>query len=539
MHIFNSIKIMNYRFAVVLTILISSKAFSQKIEKEYLIENKYLNIPIDMKQERQRVQFALGEDTLTYAEIRIADNEIDYWVFADLSQWKGEKLKLVFNKQAKGIECIYQSDKIEGEDSLYRGTNRPQFHFTTRRGWNNDPNGLVYHDGGYHLFYQHNPYENQWGNMHWGHAVSKDLLHWEELNPALYPDKMGTMFSGSAVIDKENTGGWGKNTMIAFYTAAGKNMTQNLAYSMNNGRSFIKYAGNPILGPDRDPKVFWYEPSGVWVMVLYEDNYFAIYNSKDLKNWEYKSKTKGFFECPELFELHVDGNVNNKKWVMYGASGTYMIGNFDGEVFTPEQGKYFYSWGSQYAAQTFNNIPGERRIQIGWGRIEQSGMPFNQMMLFPTELTLRTTREGIRLFCEPIREIEKLHDKNYAWKNLTLKEANKKLNEIDNDLLHVKMDVEIEHGLDLKIFYKGNPVIYYDGNFNRFNGAPYTCTYPGIFRFDIELIIDKTSIECYIDKGKLFISDALKKPKKNDGLQLEGDIKIHSLEAYEMKSIWE
>lgn len=530
---------MKYRFAIVLTILFSSKVLGQRIEKEFLIENKYLNIPIEMKQERQRVQFVLGEDTLTYGEIRIADDKIDYWVFADLSKWTGEKLKLTFSDQVKGIDQIYQSNKIEGEDSLYRETNRPQFHFTTRRGWNNDPNGLVYLDGEYHLFYQHNPYETQWGNMHWGHAVSKDLLHWEELNPALYPDKMGTMFSGSAVIDEKNTGGWGKNTMVAFYTAAGKNMTQNLAYSTDKGRTFSKYAGNPILGPDRDPKVFWHKSSGVWVMVLYEDNYFAIYNSKDLKKWEYKSKIKGFFECPELFELPVDGNENNKKWVMYGASGTYMTGDFDGEVFTPEQGKYFYSWGSQYAAQTFNNLPDERRIQMSWGRIEQPGMPFNQMMLFPTELTLRTTREGIRLFCEPISEIAKLHDKRYTWKDLTCEEANKKLNEIDNDLLHVKMDVEIEHGLDLKIFYKGNPVIYYDGNFNRFNGAPYTCTYPGIFRFDIELIIDKTSIECYIDKGKLFISDALKKPKKNDGLQLEGDIKIHSLEAYEMKSIWE
>ena len=144
-----------------------------------------------------------------------------------------------------------------------------------------------------------------------------------------------------------------------------------------------------MLGTDRDPKVFWYEPAQTWVMVLYDDNFFAIYNSRDLKNWEYKSQVKGFYECPEFFELAVDGREENKKWVMYGASGTYMIGTFDGATFTPEQGKYFYSWGSQYAAQTYNNAPGGRRIQIGWGRIVHPGMPFNQMMLFPCELSLR------------------------------------------------------------------------------------------------------------------------------------------------------
>ena len=177
--------------------------------------------------------------------------------------------------------------------------------------------------------------------MHWGHAVSKDLVHWEEIGIALEPDTLGTMFSGSAVIDKENTAGWGKDALVAFYTAAGKKMSQNVAYSTDRGRSFTKYEGNPILGPDRDPKVFWYEPKKTWVMVLYNDNYNIIYNSKDLKKWEEKSIVPGYYECPEFFELPVDGNPENTKWVMYGASGTYMTGNFDGENFTPEHGKYF------------------------------------------------------------------------------------------------------------------------------------------------------------------------------------------------------
>lgn len=523
---------------LIFTILNASVGFSQTIVKEYYIEKQYLNFPVDMQQGRQKVHFLLNQDTLTYSVIRIADKEPDYWVFKDVSAYIGKKLTLIFSENVSGIEKIYQSDKFAGQDSLYKETNRPQYHFSSRRGWNNDPNGLVYHDGQYHLFYQHNPYETHWENMHWGHAVSRDLLHWQELNDALYPDELGTMFSGSAVIDKKNSAGWGKNTLVAFYTAAGKEMTQNVAYSTDGGRTFIKYKGNPILGPDRDPKVFWYEPTQTWVMVLYEDNFFTIYNSKNLKKWIFKSQIKGFFECPELFELAVDGNKNNKKWVIYGASGTYMIGTFNGETFTPEQGKYFYSWGSQYAAQTYNNTPDGRRIQIGWGRIEHSGMPFNQMMLFPCELSLRTTSDGIRMFCEPVSEIEKLYGKTYRWQNLKTEEANIKLRVIETELLHVKMDVEIEHGLGLEILFKGNPVISYDGIFNRFNGAPYTSERPSEFRFIIEMLLDKTSVEGYIDNGKLFISEGLKKGKTPDGLQLKGLLKIHTMEVNEVKSIW-
>lgn len=516
----------------------SATASAQAISKVFRIEKRYLNIPIDMQQDRQKVHVMMGKDTITYAVMRIADGEPDYWVFKDVSAWKGKKLTLTFAENVKGIDQIYQSDKFAGEDSLYSERNRPQLHFSSRRGWNNDPNGLVYHNGEYHLYYQHNPYEIHWENMHWGHAVSKDLIHWTELNTALYPDKLGTMFSGSAVIDKDNTAGWGKNTLVAFYTAAGKKMTQNVAYSRDNGRTFTKYKGNPILGPDRDPKVFWYEPKDIWVMVLYNDNHFAIYNSKDLKNWEYKSQVKGFYECPELFELPVDGDENNTLWVMYGASGTYMLGSFDGETFTPQQGKYFNQWGSQYAAQTFNDTPDGRRIQIGWGRIEQPGMPFNQMMLFPTELSLRTTREGVRLFSEPVGEIEKLHTKEHRWQNLSRDQANGHLQKIDTDLLHVRMDIEIEHGLHLDILFKGNRILHYDGNYNRFNNAPYICDQPGSFRFQIELLLDRTSVEAWIDKGKLFISEGLKPQKSTETLRLGGDVKIHSLEVFEMKPIW-
>lgn len=231
-----------------LTLIALIQSSFAQIIKEFKIEKQYLNFPISKSIKRQKVKFVEGTDTLTYAVIRIADKTPDYWVFKDVSNLKGKTLKLVLSKQVSGIDQIYQSDTFAGQDSLYKEVNRPQFHFTTRRGWVNDPNGLVYQNGEYHLFYQHNPFEIDWQNMHWGHAVSKDLLHWNELNNALYPDTLGTMFSGSAVVDKNNTAGWGNNALVAFYTTAGNKMQQNVAYSNDNGRSFTKFSGNPILG---------------------------------------------------------------------------------------------------------------------------------------------------------------------------------------------------------------------------------------------------------------------------------------------------
>ena len=296
--------------------------------------------------------------------------------------------------------------------------------------------------------------------------------------------------------------------------------------------------GNPILGADRDPKVFWYEPGKMWVMVFYNINFIEIYNSKDLKNWVHKSNVNGFYECPELFELAVDGSASNKKWVLTGASGTYLIGSFDGARFTPEAGKYYYNWGSQYAAQTYNNTPDGRRIQIGWGRIDQPEMPFNHQMLFPNELSLRTTREGIRLFCNPIAEIEKLHDKKHYWKNIATSQLNAALRNIKSDLLHVKLDIEMDSAVGFEIHYRGDPIIYYDGNYNQMNHAPYVGPKPANYRFNIEFLLDKNSVEAYIDQGKLFISEALTGKKISSPLEIIGSVKIYTMELFELKSIW-
>ena len=256
-------------------------AFSGDIELK--INKKYLNFPVSHKQERAKMTFkSEGKPDLSVV-IRLASGEADYWVFKDVSDLKGKTIRISYEGDEKGLSKIYQDDFIAGHDSLYRETNRPQFHFTTRRGWINDPNGLIYHDGEYHLFYQHNPYERDWENMHWGHAVSKDLIHWEELPDALYPDHLGTMYSGSAVTDYENTAGYNRDNvpvMIVAYTAASPDkQVQCIAYSLDNGRTFTKYPENPVIDSKhswnsidtRDPKVFWYEPEQKWIMIVSAD----------------------------------------------------------------------------------------------------------------------------------------------------------------------------------------------------------------------------------------------------------------------------
>ncbi len=525
-------------FTLPLFAFLASAAMGQ-IVKEFKIDKQYLNFPIDMQQDRQRVEFVLKKDTLTYSVIRIAENEPDYWVFKDVSTYNGQKLKLIFSEDVKGLDKIYLSDTYPGEDKIYKEKNRPQFHFSSRRGWNNDPNGLVYLDGEYHLFYQHNPYEIHWQNMHWGHAVSPDLIHWTELNDALYPDPLGTMYSGSAVVDKNNTAGWGKNALVAAYTAAGKEQTQCIAYSVDKGRTFTKYEGNPVVGPTRDPKLIWYEPNKEWVMALYEVAGISFFTSKNLKDWKKESHINGFYECPELFELAIDGDPGNTLWVAYGGSGTYLLGDFDGKTFVPKYGKYRYTHGNHYAAQTYNNTPDGKRIQIGWGRIEAKGMPFNQMMCFPTELTLRSTNEGIRIFSEPIDAIQKLHLQEHNLSGLSVTEANEKLKEINHDLLHVIARVESLNGAGISIDYKGNK--YVDINADEINGEQTPQLNPGSLVFDIEILIDRTSVESFYQNGQIVFVKPLLEARKEIGLEIHGNaeaIKIHKLKVYELKSAW-
>ncbi|EKU88796.1 GH32 C-terminal domain-containing protein [Bacteroides oleiciplenus] len=521
----------------------------------FKITKKYLNFPVSHRQDRCKMTFDVkGESTLSVV-IRLAPDEADYWVFRDVSAFKGKTIKITYEGNDAGLNKIYQADEFAGQDSLYKEKNRPQFHFTTQRGWINDPNGLIYHKGEYHLFYQHNPYEKDWENMHWGHAVSKDLVHWEELADALYPDHLGTMFSGSAVIDYENTAGFNKGktpAMVVAFTAAGPDrQVQGIAYSLDDGRTFTKYAGNPVIdskdkwnsNDTRDPKVFWYAPSKHWVMVLNERDGHSIYTSGNLKDWTYESHITGFWECPELFELPVDGDTQTMKWVMYGASGTYMIGSFNGKEFKPETGKFCYTNGCIYAAQTFTNIPATdgRRIQMGWGRVSHPGMPFNGMMMMPTELTLRTTKDGIRLISVPVKETEQLFQSVQKWQSLTSDEANQKLAAFKaTDCLRIKTTIKLSHATDAGLSLFGQRILNYDMNFNTVNGHFYSPQDPTSMELSADIYIDRTTIEVFIDGG-LYSYSMERHPSdgNKEGLHFWGNrIEVKHLEVFSVKSIW-
>ena len=480
--------------------------------------------------------------------IRLASDKPDYWVFYDMGDWKGKTLEITYEGKPDGLKRVYQADERAGEDGFYKEKTRPQVHFTQIVGWNNDPNGLLWHNGEYHLFFQHNPYEREWENMHWGHAVSKDLIHWTELGEALYPDENGTVFSGSAVTDKNNTAGFGENAMVAIYTGASSKQVQCLAYSTDNGRSWSKYPGNPVIDSrekwnsvdTRDPKVFWYAPNSEWVMALCERDGQSIYTSKNLKEWKYESHVSGFWECPDLFELPVDGDLNNKKWVLYGASGTYMIGSFDGKKFIPEGGKYYYCGGTIYAAQTYADVPDGRRIQIGWDKINHPSLPVNGCMTIPTELSLRTTKDGIRLFCQPIREIESLEMQGGEWRDLSAEEADDVLKEYsDVDVVRMRFTIKLFTATSAGLSYQGQNIIDYDMNFNRLNGTFYSPEDMTSMELSVDMIVDKYAVDIFVDDGA-YAHYMQREPKNADGYHFWGDnLMVKSLKITPLKSIWE
>ncbi|MCD8072920.1 MAG: 2,6-beta-D-fructofuranosidase [Alistipes sp.] len=544
-------------FFSTLCLAITSILSAQPPERTMEITGRYLNLPVSHGQERGRMEISVDGQPQRSFVIRLApDERIDYWVFCDMEQFMGKKVTVSYGGGPAGLAQIYHADSIHEQQSIYGERLRPGYHFTARRGWINDPNGLVWHQGLYHLFFQHNPYEREWENMHWGHAVSRDLVHWEELPEALYPDRLGTMFSGSAIIDHDNAAGFnrgGEPAMIAFYTAASPDrQVQCMAYSLDGGKEWTKYEGNPIIDSKekwnsqdtRDPKVFRYEPTGHWVILLNERDGHSVYTSADLKNWNYQSHITGFWECPELFELPVDGDPDNTLWVMYyGASGTYMLGDFDGKAFTPRHGKYYYTTGPLYAAQTFSNIPAQdgRRIQIGWGRIDQRGMPFNGMMLLPTELSLRTTKEGPRLYSLPVGEVTQLLEPLGRWRDLSAEGAGEVMKPYrDAKMLMVRTTIELSHATGACLALDGQNIIDYDLNSNMLAGMFYSPEDMTSMELSAEIYIDLTSVEVFVDGG--IYSYSMERNPRGDaapGFNFWGNnIRVKELEVSAVNSIW-
>ena len=409
------------------------------------VENptKYLILPIEEERPEAQLQLYSGKATDTWMDVRLAVGKTDYCVPFALTQGKEAVVKIVgLPKDAVALKEMKLSDTFDTTNTDYY---RPVYHHTPLYGWMNDANGLTYKDGEYHLYFQYNPYGSKWGNMHWGHSVSRDLVHWDHLDPAIARDPMGHIFSGSTIVDTRNSAGFGKNAIIAYYTSHsmrnGKQVqVQCMAYSKDNGRTFIKYKGNPVVTPFdglenfRDPKIFWYEPTKSWYMIVSADKNMRFYQSKNLKKWTYVSQWgEGFgaqpnqFECPDFFPLAVDGDPANKKYVMivnvnpgfvFGGSATeYFVGEFDGKEFKcdskPTTVKWL-DWGKDhYATVTFSNL-GDRIVAVPWMSNWQYAnytpiQQFRSANALPRELSLYTGEDKqLYLSAAPVKETEHL-----------------------------------------------------------------------------------------------------------------------------------
>ncbi len=538
------------RAAIILIVFIlgtMANAAENSTDNALLLQRRYLFFPIHTGAPLVRVTLEIdGQHAREFdAELGSAA-DASFWAPLDVANFVGKKAKLSLGPDKAGFKRVRQVDELPSVPDLYNEPLRPQFHFSQRVGWNNDPNGLVYYDGEWHLFFQHNPYGWNWGNMHWGHAVSRDLVHWQQLPIALYNKQYGDWaFSGGAVVDEKNTTGWQRGdvkTIVASFASTGRG--ECLAYSNDRGRTFVEYEGNPVVRHNgRDPKIIWHEPTKHWVMAVYDEpdkdtKNIAFYTSPNLKEWTLASKLPGYFECPEIFELPVDGNPKNTRWVVFAGDAKYAIGKFDGRTFTPEHdGKHQVQYGAYYASQTFSNAPQGRRVQIGWARIDMPGMPFNQTFTFPHELSLRTTADGIRLFAEPVREVSLLHEKKHQLQGQALTAEKPVDVAVGNQLLDIRATFDIEKAREVGLDIGGN-LIRYDVAAAKLNEAQLK---PESGRVMVQVLVDRPMLEICGNAGRVVITSP--RTKLGDISRVRafangGEAKLVNLDVYELKSIW-
>lgn len=364
------------------------------------ITDPYLWLPVNKKNPEVKLHFYCEDVKFQEIDIQLGDTDYDFYTSMDVSGYLGQVIEIQGDVPEDMIAKLHCRKENVANDYPFR----PQLHFTPEIGWHNDPNGLVYAEGVYHLYYQWNPYGVGWGNMHWGHAVSKDLFEWERKSIALSPDEYGTVFSGCGFRDKENVTGFGKNTLLFFYTAAGgmnqwsvdagNRHTQRLAVSTDGGETLQRTEGailEHIVEENRDPKIFYHKESAAYVMVLFLDGYeFAIFRSVDLLHWEETQRliVEGMRECPDLMKLKVKNVPDEEKWVFWSADGYYVIGSFDGYHFTAEsEVRFAYSTKLPYAAQTYAGVD-DRTISVSWFKMENNRGNYRGLMSIPTELSL-------------------------------------------------------------------------------------------------------------------------------------------------------
>lgn len=497
----------------------------------------------------------------TLMNVRLARERVDSYVPFELSAYKGQHISIDIQGVPANALCWKELKMSDSFDMTNKEKFRPVYHHTPAYGWMNDPNGMFYKDGVYHLYFQYNPYGSVWGNMHWGHSTSTDLMHWKFEGCAIVPDAWGAIFSGSCVVDHENTAGFGKEAVVAFYTSAkaspwGDVQSQSMAYSLDNGKTFVKYEGNPILTSSekdfRDPKVFWYAPGKHWVMMLAVGQHMEIYSSVNLKEWKKESEFGamqgahgGVWECPDLVEIPVEG-TREKKWVLIcnlnpggpfgGSAAQYFVGSFDGKKFvneSPTQTKWM-DWGKDnYATVTWNNAPDGRCIALGWMSNWQyaNNVPTRQYRSANTlarDLTLYREGQELYLKSTPSVEVKKARGKKVSIPSFRVSEKHEIVNLFEDNQGAYEVEILIQNAGASKIAFcllndKGEKVsMYYDLNRKQFvmdrsesGTVDFSKDFPAVTvapanvdkELTLRLFVDRSSIEAFGEDGKFVMTN--------------------------------
>lgn len=524
--------------------------------------------------------------------IRLAREKVDYYVPLDLSAYAGKTISIDVTGMPSSSLCWKEMKVSDTFDSSNREKFRPVFHHTPVYGWMNDPNGMFYKDGVYHLYFQYNPYGSMWGNMTWGHSTSTDLVHWTDEGTPIVADAWGTIFSGSCVVDKDNTAGFGKGAVIAFYTSAkpspwGDVQSQSMAYSLDNGKTFTKYEHNPILtSPERDfrdPKVFWYAPGKHWVMMLAVGQEMQIYSSSNLKDWTKESSFGamqgahgGVWECPDLVELPVEG-TKEKKWVLicninpggpFGGSATqYFVGQFDGKTFVNESPTLtkWMDWGKDnYATVTWSNAPGGRCVALGWMSNWQyaNNVPTTQYRSTNTiarDLTLYKVGDELYLKSTPSPEIKKARTEKVELSAFKVANKHEVASLLKNNEGAYELEMTIENAGASKIAFalmndKNEKVsMYYDTVRKQFvmdrsaSGiVDFSRDFPAVTVAPVEdtnmihlrLFVDRSSIEAFGEEGKFVMTNLVFPAVPYNKLVFEADkdgYTVKSLKVYKLQ----
>ena len=534
-------------------------------------KDKCLLLPVQESAEMSNIKVIAGNKQMKSLNVRLAMNKVDYYVPLYLDEFNEEKtlaLDIHVNGNYRndgGIStftCWKNIKNAESFDTKNREQYRPLYHHTPAYGWMNDPNGMFFKDGVWHLYFQHNPYGSQWENMTWGHSTSTDLIHWTFQGDPVQPDAWGSIFSGSSVVDKNNTAGFGENAIVALYTSAGENQTQSMAYSTDNGKTFTKYDGNPIITsnvPDfRDPHMFWNEDIKKWNMILAAGQQMNIYSSDNLKDWKFESSFGaeygshgGVWECPDLMKMKVRG-TDKEKWMLVcninpggpsgGSATQYFVGDFDGHKFTceskPEVTKWMDYGKDHYATVTFDNAPNGRHVALAWMSNWQyaNQVPTSQYRSansIPRDLGLFEYKGNTYCSVTPSEEITAARSKK----------PSKSLSEACEMVVNLKGDATItlsnSKGEKVVMTYKAKDETFsmdrtlsgktdFSSDFAAITTAP---VYGKMNK--LRIFIDKSSIEVFDNDGKMAMTNLVFPTKPYDKVTIKGKTKKYAV--YKLK----